>query len=397
MSEPCDILIIGGGPAGLAAGNEAIKAGLKVIILEKDAQVGLPVNCGEGVTYRSLHRVISPKPDWILTKPKTGRLVAPDGRTVDITDPDGGYVLDRVKMETDLAEQFVEQGGVLKTNCRGIELVASGDRFVALKFEDENEKSGESDTIEASVFIAADGVEGTIARSVGVDNSLRLESTDAFLQYRLRIPEINSDRIEIHLGREIAPGSYAWVFPRNKTEANVGLGLLGSLADGRDAPDYLDRFVKRRFSEYEIIGRSCGTSPRYAGMDKLAVKNLLIAGDSARLVDSLVGGGICTALHSGMLAAREAVRYLNGELESVDQLGRQYSRQVAGEYQSELNRLLTLKKFFAKLNDREINDVVETLEFSLDQRAKGDLDLFGFVVKLIQTKPRLIKLARHLL
>ena len=394
MSEACDILIVGGGPAGLAAGNEALKSGRKAILLERNRQIGLPVNCAEGVTYRSIHRVLDPKPDWILTHPKTGRLVAPDGRAVDVTDPDGGYVLDRVKMESDLADQFVRAGGRLRTSCRGIKLINTGDHFTALEIEDE---SGQTDRIKARVFIAADGVEGSIARSAGIENYLSLETTDAFAQYRLRLPVVDPERMEIHVGRKVAPGSYAWVFPRSETEANVGLGLLGSLAEGREAVEYLDRFVGKRFPECEILSRSCGTAPRYSGMDTLAVRNLLVVGDAARLLDSLTGGGICTALHSGILAVQVATAYLRGETESLDQMGIEYSRLLVKEYQSELNRLLTLKKFFAKLSDRKINDIVEIFDLSRDQRAEGDLDIFGFVMKLIRTKPRLIKLARHLL
>ena len=393
MSDVYDLVIIGGGPAGLAAGCEGVKAGLKTSIIERNPQIGPPVNCAEGVTYRSLHRIFEPKPDWVLTHPKIGRIVAPGGQMVDVFDPDGGYVLDRERMETDLAGQFVQGGGVLRLNCRGVELFDADDHFSELLFENER---GEKERIAARVFIAADGVESTIARAAGLENYLSLETTDAYIQYRLKLPEVDTTRIDVHLGLEVAPGAYGWVFPRSKTEANVGIGILGSITDGNRGEEFLDRFVKSRFDQYEIVGRSCGTSPRYEGTDNLALMNLLIAGDAARLVDSLTGGGICSALHSGIMAVQTADEFLSGRLKTVDDMGREYQWRIKDQYGSELNRLLTIKKFFAKLNDREINDLVETVELSLEHRGTDDLDLLGWVIRLIRTKPRLLSLARHL-
>ena len=47
----CDVLVVGGGPAGLVAAREAaaLDRGLDVLLLERDRAIGAPVRCGEGV------------------------------------------------------------------------------------------------------------------------------------------------------------------------------------------------------------------------------------------------------------------------------------------------------------------------------------------------------------
>ena len=45
--EKCDILIIGAGPAGASAARAAAQAGLGVIVAERRATVGIPVQCAE--------------------------------------------------------------------------------------------------------------------------------------------------------------------------------------------------------------------------------------------------------------------------------------------------------------------------------------------------------------
>src|SRR5438105_12679328 len=48
MIAECDVLIVGGGPAGLAAAESAAKHGVRTIVLERQNEIGYPVHTSGG-------------------------------------------------------------------------------------------------------------------------------------------------------------------------------------------------------------------------------------------------------------------------------------------------------------------------------------------------------------
>jgi len=45
----CDVLVVGAGPAGSSAARAAAEAGARTIVIEKKREIGVPVQCGEGI------------------------------------------------------------------------------------------------------------------------------------------------------------------------------------------------------------------------------------------------------------------------------------------------------------------------------------------------------------
>ena len=94
----CDILVIGGGPAGLVAAREAASAdaSLDVILLERDRAIGAPVRCGEGVGAKGIGEFLDPMgADWVSRRITRVIFWAPDGTEVRVAEGDVGFVLDR--------------------------------------------------------------------------------------------------------------------------------------------------------------------------------------------------------------------------------------------------------------------------------------------------------------
>ena len=393
MGERYDIVVIGGGPAGLMAARAAAAAGTAVLLLEKDPEIGYPVHCAEGVTRHSFDDLIEVRPSWVRTAPKIGRLVSPGGFSLDVGHAYGGYVLDRPTMEQDLAADVLSAGGEIRCGWRGVDLNPGEIGFRELTATDDR---GSTASIQAKVFIAADGVESSIARSAGIGNGLSLANTESYLEYRLIDIEIDPNIMEIHLGEEIAPRSYAWVFPVSATEANVGLGIPSHFGPSRPIRGFLDRFVTRRFGRATVTRTSCGAAVRYQGPNKLARDNLLVVGDAARLLDSLTGGGILTAMISGQAAGAAAARFVNGHLGSLSELQAEYPGRFVLAHDTELSRMVRLKEFITRLDDSEIDDLVSGLADYFEIQPVESIDPWATLLGVIRKKPRILRIARHL-
>src|SRR4030042_559834 len=111
--ESYDIVIVGAGPAGSSAAMAAAKAGLKVLMVEKRAEIGSPKRCGEGLSKSALARMGLEKDDiWICRTILGASAYAPNGKkiTVDYKGPEG-WVIERKVFDKWLPRQGGEGGG----------------------------------------------------------------------------------------------------------------------------------------------------------------------------------------------------------------------------------------------------------------------------------------------
>src|SRR5438552_6163940 len=63
MPSPYDVLVVGSGPAGGTAARYAARRGLKVLLVDKRKEIGVPVQCGEYVAHNDEVRAIFPTAD----------------------------------------------------------------------------------------------------------------------------------------------------------------------------------------------------------------------------------------------------------------------------------------------------------------------------------------------
>jgi digeranylgeranylglycerophospholipid reductase len=125
-------------------------------------------------------------------------------------------------------------------------------------------------------------------------------------QYVIQGIEFDPDAIYLQFGDGIAPGGYAWLFPKGAGVANVGLGIVALKSDGRNARAYLDDWIGRRYPHGALTGYTVGGVIVHTTIRETVTDGVLVAGDAAHMINPLSGGGIVNAMKAGRLAGRTA-------------------------------------------------------------------------------------------
>jgi digeranylgeranylglycerophospholipid reductase len=313
-----DLVVVGAGPGGSAAAWQAAQLGLSVLLLEKRQEIGSPVRCAEGVPHGPLADLLEPNPAWISARVEQARILAlADGQVVEQWQGTGGlgYVLGRRVFDRALAARAALAGAevAVKTTVTGL-LHGSGTvRGIAAEWQ------GQSIEIQAQVIIGADGVESRVGTWAGLDTQLPLADTMTCAQYLLAGIDWDPGCLGYWIDEEIAPGGYAWVFPKGEGRANVGLGIQANLGD-RTALAHLDRFVEREpaLNHGSPVTQVIGNVPVAPPCETLVTDGVMLVGDAARQVDPLTGGGIINAMRAGQMAGRVAADAIAaGDLSAV--------------------------------------------------------------------------------
>ena len=389
MDRSYDVIVIGAGPAGSLAALKAAEGGAKTLLLEKHEKVGLPVCCAEGITTAGLSQVIEPRPEWITATIEGANIVGPSGTKLTFHHPQAGYILNREIFDADLARLAVEAGAELAVSSPVVGLKLCGNEEIESVMIAHTKERIE---VKARVFIAADGVESRVAYMAGIDTTIDLENIDSACQYIVTDIKTEVGMISLLIGNEIAPGGYAWVFPKSDTTANIGLAICPLCSNGKTAKSYLDQFMAERYPRYRRIKTVMGTVPAFDRNLPLVRGNLMLVGDAARVLDSLSGAGISNALISGSIAGKTAAGFVAGRA-MLDS----YPREFWKLKKRELYAYKLFRSIFIKTSDNEFEEILRSLDSFFPVKKVRDVNLPDIIFKLIFRNPSLLTMARYLI
>ena len=152
MSNECDVLIVGGGPAGLVAARVAAERGADVLLLEKNTYLGSPFSrtMWDSPYMRRVFKAIGTSS---VRTPLLGY------RAYDLNDEEyidfpakgwGGHHVDAVKFCQGLARLAAEEGARFEVSKKVTEFLWEGDTVVGARTSKEKFKS--------KVVLCADGL-----------------------------------------------------------------------------------------------------------------------------------------------------------------------------------------------------------------------------------------------
>ena len=291
--ETFDVLVVGAGPAGSCAARAAAQAGARVLLVEKRAQVGVPVQCAEFVPWQLAHHVEVPD-RCIAQRISEMRTFLPDGS--EVVKPAAGMVLDRTLWDRHLVMLAYKAGAELRTGWQAAE---HDGREVVLRH-------GARETrIVASAIVGADGPHSTVAGWAGQAQAGLVQG----LENEVILPEPRGET-EVFFD-PVYRGGYGWLFPKGNT-ANVGVAVDAGMG-GRVGPALEHLMERLGLSRAAILGTTGGAIPVGGPAARMQVGVMILAGDAAGLTHPITGGGIAPAVLSGEMAGRAAAQAALGE------------------------------------------------------------------------------------
>ncbi|HEU4366142.1 MAG TPA: geranylgeranyl reductase family protein, partial [Candidatus Krumholzibacteria bacterium] len=334
----CDVAVVGAGPAGAATALYAARAGLDVVLLDRQTFPRDKI-CGDAVARKSVGHLgdlgILDRVQTSVHEPVGRALLASprgDAIEVDLSSPEEANphlicrreILDNALVEAARARTAVLEG------ARVTDVLRDGPRVTGIAFRT---RAGAGE-IRARAVVGADGFDSVVARRLGLyrhDSARWCVATRGYY----RGLDVAARTVEIHFLRETLPG-FLWIFPTGDGVANVGLGIVHAdlkrrrvgLRAVHEAVLALPRF-RDRFRRTERIGGVVGWNlPAPDPARTLAGDGFMLVGDAAGLVDPFSGEGIGNALDSGKVAA-EVLADVAGD-----------ARAVATEYPARLWRAI---------------------------------------------------------
>ncbi len=389
-----DVLVIGSGPAGSSAAKHATLGGAKVIVIDKKSEIGAPKRCAEGVSKAGLADLgIEPNVRWVTKELDGVRLVSPNGTNVWLTSdeielPEAGYILERKIFDKYMAMDAARAGAEIKIKTLAHGMRKEGDAYIVTC-----EHMGELFEIKANIIIAADGPESRVARWAGLRTATKATNMESGIQFEMVGVEMEKqDVIEFYFG-SVAPGGYAWIFPKGDDIANVGLAVITNDTD-KTPYEHLKDFVANcpatqnaQAVEFNIGGDPVGGMPK-----KIYDDNILVCGDAAGQVNPLTGGGIISGMKGGMHAGIVAASAIADGDFSESRL-KEYDKNVRDDIGHEIDKYLKVKDYALSLSDEELDSVADAFQ-DIEFEKVSTTEL---VKNLIKVSPKaLLKLGKLL-
>jgi geranylgeranyl reductase family protein len=292
-----DLIILGSGPAGAAAGVTAARAGLRVALVDRAA---FPRDklCGGGFTGRSrrhLVEIFGQDTDSDLFLPcRRMRLVADGAVLGDHPDAPTIWMTLRRDFDAMLHAQAARAGCTVFAPAR---IAALDPQAASVALEG-------GPTLTAPLILGADGTNSALARALF---GQAYDPAQIGFGLEVEVPRdaaAPGDAVEIDLAA--AAWGYGWAFPKARS---VTVGVGGLQARNPDMRAHLDRYLARHGG---------GAAPKCKGAflpfgDFRTIPGqgrALLAGDAAGLVDPITGEGIAWAMKSGQLAAQAVAQAL---------------------------------------------------------------------------------------
>ncbi|HET7345504.1 MAG TPA: NAD(P)/FAD-dependent oxidoreductase [Nitrososphaeraceae archaeon] len=389
-----DVIIAGGGLAGMITACSVAfysNQSLRVLVIDRNPLSSLGRKtitgwiCGDAVgkkavDYMSNRIGIRWESPEIEHNVKGVVAYSPDHETAVSFDGEG-YLLNRKVLPQKQLNDAVDLGIEIKDKVALRSLIFEDNMIVGILGEELDSKTVFKRT--AKLVIDCTGVTSVLRANLPIQSYIEkrinrndLEATGRYI-YTFDIAKQDRTYFDrnyciIHLDQEIAPGGYAWVFPKGQNKANIGLGVQQKALESMNKRNGTNKDLKSLIDEYVLSnpvlkdlkmtnekadeGNSWGTwqvSVRRQN-DCLVAKGYMVVGDAAWMPKPIDAGGIGPAIIASTIVGKDAVEAI--QQEDVTERGLwKYSKDFMNEYGYKTAGLEVFRRMLQGLSNDQIN------------------------------------------
>ena len=418
-----DIIIAGGGLAGMIVATSAAyysKQSLKILVIDRNSFLDLGKKtlngwiCGDAVGKNSVDYMTSRigiSWGWPeIEHPVKGVIAySPDHKTGISFDGDG-YILNRRLLPKKQLEDARKLGVEVMENVALRSLLKDNNFVIGVEGEELNTKKVIKKT--AKVIIDCTGVTSVLRSNLPIKSYIEkkidrndLESTGRYI-YNFKVngedkTYFDPDYCIIHLDQKLAPGGYAWVFPKGRDKVNIGLGVQQlafnlynkNYGTSKNIKNLIDEYVKLNpvISEPELPitevdkDNTWGTwqvSVRRQN-DCMVGNGYMLVGDSAWMPKPLDAGGIGPAIIAATIAGKNAVESIQASDVSENGLWK-YNTDFIKEYGYKTAGLEVFRRMLQSLSNEQIDYGMKNFlsKYDVEKISQGEHPEFSTLDKL---------------
>ena len=331
MQHELQVLIIGGGLAGLTAALHLHKSGLEVTLIEKNDFPSHKV-CGEYISNEVL-----PYLKWLDVDVKTlnpnlisqMQLTTVNGKNIEAKLPLGGFGISRYELDYFLSQHLIKRGiNIVKDTVTTIEF--NDNKFIVRTLLNREFK--------AHQVIGAYGKRSTIDVKL---NREFIQKKSPFLAVKGHYRgDFQKDLVAIHNFN----GGYCGVSKIENDKLNVCyLADYASFQKHKNIKVYQEQVLyqnknlEKIFEECTPLFEEPLVISQLSFEEKTSVENhVLMVGDSAGLIHPLCGNGMAMAIHSAKIASELIINYQRNIITSRAVLENTYAKLWNQEFKTRL-------------------------------------------------------------
>jgi geranylgeranyl reductase family protein len=376
-----DVVVVGAGPAGLISAREAAKSGIEVTVLEEHKEIGIPCHCAGLMSIKGLRRLQIPlNSRFVQNKVKGAIFHSPSGLSFSVEKEESvACVVNRSMFDKFLMKQAISSGAEIKLNSKVQQLKCHKQRILV---------NSTRDLISANIVVNAEGISSFFVKRMGL-TPINYDYVLPAFQFELNDVDVNSEFVEIYVGKKIAPSFFAWVIPLSSKSARVGLACKEA-----NPRKKLESFIQNRFESFNYVSSNSGRVITCGPIPKTFNNNFVVVGDAAGQVKPTTGGGvilggICSTIASRVIT--ESIKKNAATLNFLEKYENLWKRKLEREFK--VMRLA--RRIFNHLSDDIIDKffkIVKDNNFQKELSIYGDIDfqaslLTTFIKKRFFLKP----------